>query len=570
MQSDRTPAGLAACRETPMHQSDAVRRGRGAFALRHWAEAYAHLSAADRVAPLGVNDLDRLAVAAYLTGHDEVCAEAWVRAHQECLRAGDVPRAARFAFWIVLDLILKGEFARAGGWHARTRHLLDEAGDDCAECGLLLVMSSRLAMQEGRIDASNETARRALAIAERFDDPELRVFSLLAFAQACAATGNPADAAPLFDEVMVAVTLGEASPLALGVAYCAVIGACHQMFDLARAREWTAALTHWCATEPDLVPFRGICLVHRVEVIRLSGAWTQAIAEADRACAWMLLTADRLASQELIPPGFTYPIGAAFYELAEAQRLRGDLAEAEESYRKASRFGRAPDPGLALLRLAQGRPRAAETAIRRLAEQRQSARARAATLAACVEIALAVHDVPWAREAAGELASLASELGAPYLRAVAAQALGEVLLAEDDARAAFAPLREAWTTWQELEAPYHAARVRVQLALACRALGDDDAAALELDSARRVFARLEAAPDLARVEALARRREGTLTPREVEVISLVARGETNRAIARRLAISERTVDRHVSNILMKLALPSRSAATGYAYEHGLV
>ena len=553
-----------------MHQTDALRRGRGAFALRHWTEAYAHLSAADRAVPLGVNDVERLAVAAFLTGRDEVSAELWVRAHQECLRARDVPCAARFAFWIVLDLILKGELARAQGWLARARHLLDESGDDCPECGLLLVLSARFAIHDGRIDDSTEDARRALAVAERFDDPELRVFSLLAVAQVRAAAGNPADAAPLFDEVMVAVTIGEASPIALGVVYCALIGACFQMFDVARAREWTAALTHWCAGEPDLVPFRGLCLVHRVEVLRISGAWTQAIAEADRACAWMLLTADRLASQALIPPAFTYPIGAAFYQLAEAQRLRGDMAEAEESYRKASRFGASPDPGLALLRLAQGRPRAAETAIRRLVEQRQSTRTRTATLVACVEIALAVRDVAWAREAAGELAQLASSSGAPYLRAVAAQALGEVLLAEGAARAAFAPLREAWTTWQELEAPYDAARVRVQLGLACRALGDDDAAALELDSARRVFERLDARPDLARVDALARRREGALTPREVEVIGLVARGESNRAIARRLAISERTVDRHVSNILMKLALPSRSAATGYAYEHGLV
>ena len=553
-----------------MHHTDALRRGRGAFALRHWAEAYALLSAADRAAPIGVNDLERLAVAAYLTGHDEVYPDLWVRAHQECLRAHDAPRAARFAFWIVLDLVLKGEFARAGGWQARAGHLLDEAGDDCPECGLLLVMRSRLAMQEGRTDAAGENARRAVAISERFDDPELRLFSLLAFAQARAATGSPADAAPLFDEVMVAATIGEASPIALGVVYCAVIGACLQTFDVARAREWTAALTHWCANEPDIVPFRGLCLVHRVQVIRLSGAWTQAIAEADRACAWLLLTADRLASRELIPPTFTYPIGAAYYELAEAQRQRGDLPDAEESYRKASRFGTSPEPGFALLRLAQGRTRAAETAIRRLAEQRQSVRARTSTLAACVEIALAVHDVEWAREAAAELASLASKLGAPFLRAVAAQSLGGVLLAEGDARAAFAPLREAWTTWQELEAPYHAACVRVQLGRACRALGDDDAAALELDSARRVFTRLDARLDVARVDSLIRRRDGTLTPREVEVIGLVARGETNRAIARSLSISERTVDRHVSNILMKLALPSRSAATGYAYEHGLV
>jgi len=553
-----------------MTASDTLRKGRGAYALRRWAEAYAQLSAADLAAPLGVDDLERLAAAAFLTGRDEVYAELWVRAHQECVRAHDVVRAARFGFWIVLDLFLKGELARAGGWLARARHLLDEARADCPECGLLLVLDARLALQQGQGAAAAASARKAVAFADRFDDPELRVFALLIDAQVRAEVGNASEAGALFDEAMVAVTIGEASPIAVGVVYCAVISTCRQLFDVRRAREWTAALTQWCAREPELVPFRGQCLVHRVEVIRLSGAWADAITEAERACVWMTHASGRLSPQEQAPAPFTFPIGAAFYELAESQRLRGDLGDAEESYRQASLYGVSPEPGLALLRLAQGKPKAAESAILRQLEQRQSTRARAGTLAACVEIALAVHDVPRARAATEELVTIAARLGATFLHALAAQATGEVLLADGDARGSLAPLREAWAMWQELDAPYHAARVRVQLGLACRALGDDDAAALELDSARRVFERLEARPDVARVEALVRRDARGLTPREVEVIGLVARGESNRAIARELAISQRTVDRHVSNILMKLDLPSRSAATGYAYEHGLI
>jgi ATP/maltotriose-dependent transcriptional regulator MalT len=569
-ESDRMRATLVDCEEPRMNASDEVRKGRGAYALRRWAEAYAHFSAADLVAPLGIDDLERLAAAAFLTGHDEIYHELWVRAHQQCLQMRNVERAARFAFWIVLDLFLKGDFARAGGWLGRARHLLDVAHRDCPECGLLLVLSARLALQQGQADVASESAARASAIADHFDDPELRVFSLLIDAQVRAEVGDATQAGPRFDEAMVAVTLGEASPIATGVVYCAVIATCRRLFDVRRAREWTAALAHWCAREPDVVPFRGQCLVHRAEVIRLSGAWTEAIAEAERACAWLTRRAERLSAQDQALSPFAYPIGAAFYELAETQRLRGDLADAEESYRQASLRGVSPESGLALIRLAQGKPKAAEAAIHRLLEQPQNTRARAATLAACVEIALSVHDVARARVATEELVTIAARLGAPFLHALAAQATGEVRLADGDARGSFPPLREAWAMWQELDAPYHAARVRVQLGLACRALGDDAAAALELESARRVFERLEARPDLARVDALARRGARGLTPREVEVIGLVARGESNRAIARELAISERTVDRHVSNILTKLALPSRSAATGYAYEHGLV
>jgi ATP/maltotriose-dependent transcriptional regulator MalT len=543
-----------------MDVSDALRAGRAAFARREWSEAHSLLSDADEATPLGPDDLERLAASAFLIGREDAYAELWVRGHQECLRAGDVSRAARFAFWIALDLLVAGELARGGGWLARAQRLLDEADRDCPERGLLAVLAARIAMREGRPEEAHEAAQRSLGVAHRFDDPDLRVFAPLIVAQVRAAMGQAAEAAALFDEVMVAVTVGEASPIAVGVVYCAVINGCHQLFDVARAREWTAALSGWCSRQPDLVQFRGECLVHRVEVMRLSGAWTQALGEAEHACAWLTRTGERSAQL----------LGAAFYELAEARRVRGDLEGAEESYRQSSQYGRSPEPGLALLRLAQGRPRAAETAIRRLLEQTQSRRARVDTLAACVEIALAVHDVPAARAAAEELATLATVTRAPFLRALAAHSMGEVLLADQDARGALPVLREAWMTWQELDAPYHAARVRVQLGLACRALSDEDAATLELDSARRVFERMGARADVARVHALTRGGAPALTRREVQVIALVARGKTNRAIARELAISERTVDRHVSNILMKLSLPSRSAATGYAYEHGLV
>jgi len=293
-----------------------------------------------------------------------------------------------------------------------------------------------------------------------------------------------------------------------------------------------------------------------------AGAWPEALEEARRAAARFLEPAGHPAA------------GAAAYQEAELHRLRGGLAEAEDAYRRASRWGREPQPGLALLRLAQGEGAAARAAIRRALDEAGDRPDRARLLPAFVEIALAAGDLPAARGAAGELAEAAGELDAPLLRATAAAADGEVLLAEGDPRAALAALRAAWAGWQELEAPYEAARARVGIGLACRALGDRDSAAMELDAARWAFQRLGAAPDLARLEALAgdgpAAPPGGLTAREVEVLRLVATGRTNRAIANELVLSERTVERHVSNILTKLGVPSRAAATAWAYEHRLV
>ena len=388
--------------------------------------------------------------------------------------------------------------------------------------------------------------------------------------------GQPGEATALLDEIMVAVLVGDASPIAIGVVYCAVIDACQYIFDFARAREWTAALTRWCSGQPELVPFRGKCLVHRAKIMRFGGAWAEALNEAEHACTWLGESIDRLGegTEETGLPTFHYPVGAAWYEIAEIHRGRGDFARAEAAYEQASLHGQSAQPGLALLRFAQGRRKIAEGMIRRLLGERQNQPLRAQVLAAAVEIMTGVHDLGAARGAAQELATLAGAGSPAFLRALSGQAMGSVLLAEGDAPAGVSALRAAWTAWQEIEAPYEAARVRVLLGLAYRMLGDAGTAELEFEAARRVFQRLGAEPDIARLSALEGSTTGSgarnLTRRELQVIGLVATGRSNRAIAQELAISERTVDRHVSNILLKLELPSRSAATAYAYEHGLV
>jgi DNA-binding CsgD family transcriptional regulator/tetratricopeptide (TPR) repeat protein len=509
------------------------------------------------------------ATAAYLTGRDDVGDDLSARACRECA-VGDPARAARHASRLGILLLLRGEVARSGGWLGRARRLLDVRGGDCAERGYLLVPAALQHLVDGDPAAAEAASAEAAAIGERFGDPDLLALGWLGVGQALVAAGRIAPALALLDEVMVAVTSGEVSPIFAGIVYCAVIETCQEAFDLRRAQEWTVALTRWCDAQPDLVPYRGQCLVHRSEIMLVHGAWPDALDEARRAC-------DELAGRPAA--------GAALYQLAEVHRLRGEFVRAEEAYQRAGRWVPEPQPGLALLRLAQGQVDAAAAMLRRAlggpsagvaphgpagAEPASPAAVRSRLLAAHVEVMIATGDVAAARAGADELSALADRVGAPLLQAMAGHASGAAGVAEHDPGAAVV-LRRAWRAWQDLDAPYQAARVRVLMGLACRQQRDRDSADMEFDAARMVFEQLGAVPDVNRVRALSRAAgAGPLTAREVQVLRLVATGMTNRAVAAELFLSEKTVARHMSNIFTKVGVTSRAAATAYAYEHELV
>jgi DNA-binding CsgD family transcriptional regulator len=545
-----------------MAATDALESGRALFRRQAWGDAYARLLEADQSSPLPLDDLEALAQAAYLTGRDEACITHCTRAHQAWLDAGDVARAVRCAFWIGFAHMVRGEPARAGGWLVRIQRLLDDADLDCAERGYPLVPFGLNHLDEGNFAAAYETFSEAEQIGRRFDDRDLKLLGRLGRGQSLIFLGKSGAGLALLDDVMVSVVAGEISPVLVGLIYCAVIETCHDTLELRRAQEWTEALSRMCEAQPDLVPYRGQCLVHRAEIMQLHGAWAEAMIEARRA--------GELLSH---PPG-QMAVGSAYYQQAELHRLRGDFSNAEDAYREASQWGHTPHPGLALLRLAQGKLPAAEGAIRRATTEVSSPVPRARLLAAAVEIMLAVGDLQAARDAADELRAIAGTIDVPLLHATAAYAMGTVLLAKGDAAGAIDAARRAWTIWSELDVPYDAARARVLIGRACRELSDDDTATLELDAARRTFGRIGASPELARVEQLGwqpgPKPVGGLSPRELEVLRLIAAGHSNRAIADALFLSEKTIARHASNIFVKLNVSSRAAATAYAFEHGLV
>jgi DNA-binding CsgD family transcriptional regulator len=526
-----------------------------------WGEAFQAFSAVDRERSLGADDLERLAMAAYLVGEDDRYLETLERACKAYRHAGDRRRAARCAFWLGFRLLMRGELGRANGWFARAHRVLEGDARECAERGYLLLPVVEQRLDAGDHERAYAMASRAVDIGDRCGDQDLVACARHQQGRIRLQQGRVADGLALLDETMVAVIAGELSPLVMGLMYCSVIAACQQVYALDRTSEWTAALSRWCEGQPDMVAFVGSCGVHRAEIMQWRGTWPEAIEEARRAC-----TRSRGLNQNAA--------AAALYEQGDVHRLRGEVVAAEDAYRAASRLGLEPQPGLALLRLEQGRSAAAVTAIRRVASSTADPLRRMRLLPAYVEIALAAGDVDDASRACDELESIARRFDTGVSDAIAAQTRGAVDVADGRAQAALEPLRRAFGVWQRIGAPHAAARVRTLIGLACRELGDEDGAELELAAARVTFERLGAAPDLARVDALMRAsrsaREHGLTSRELQVLRLVAGGETNRTIAGKLGLSARTVDRHVSNVFVKLDVSSRAAATAFACRHKLV
>lgn len=539
----------------------ATGRGRAAAASSDWDEAFTAFCAADQLERLDAEDLQDWATAAFLLGHVDASLDALARAHRLHLDHGDVRSAVRCGFWAAFQLLSRGDMAQAAGWLARCTRVAAELPAESAERGyLLLPKAFRLAAVEERWAEAYSVAAQVVDIGRREDEADLLALALTLAGRSLMGTGRADDGMALLDEAMLAVVCGELSPMVSGTVYCSLIEACEEIAEWTRAMEWTEALSTWCDRQRGMVSFTGQCLTHRAHVLRLRGR-LEAAAEAAQ-LAW-----DRFAgaADERLS-------GGALYQVGEVHRIRGDLRRAEKAYRRAGEQGHDPEPGLALIRLAQGRVEAAAATLRRAEVESRRPIDRIRLLPAYVEVMLAAGDVPAASRAAAELGRLASTYRTVALRADADCAQGAVDLASGDVEAALSRLRRATEGWRALGIPYEAARARLLIAVACRALGDDDTAALEREAARRTLTELGApVGDADPAAQSATGRAGhRLTTREMEVLRLVATGMTNPAIADELHVAVKTIDRHVAHILTKLGVPTRTAATAYAYEHGLL
>jgi len=535
-----------------------LQRAREAFDRRDWVAAYEGLSASGSDALLAADFAD-LATAAFLVGRHNDCIQALQRAHQAHLDAGDEQPAVRSAFWLAMTLMDRGEHAVASGWIARAERLLESFEEDTVEHGYVLFFRMLGHILGGDAVTGLDEAATLTSYGRRFGDADLLAAGLMAQGRCLLYLGRVPEGVRLLDEAMVGVSTGEVSPIFSGHTYCSLIEACQEISDFGRVAQWTTALTTWCGAQVGLVPFTGQCAVHRGQVMRVRGAFAQAIAELDGAAA-RYVEADTPAAA-----------GLAFAEKGDLLRIRGEYDAAEAAFQQAIGLGHDPQPAHALLSLARGRTDAASAAVRRVLGEPRDPIHRSQLLPGAIEVLLAGDDLATARPLVAELVAVGDGFESGSLRAMAGYAVGALALADDRPDEALAVSRAALQGWRELGWPFETARTQVLVGRALRSLGDEESAAAELAAAARALAALGARPAAQEADRLLApgHLPGGLTAREAEVLRLVAAGRSNPEISTALFLSEKTVARHLSNIFTKLDVRSRTAAAAYAYEHGI-
>jgi ATP/maltotriose-dependent transcriptional regulator MalT len=532
-------------------------RARDALTAHNWALAFDILSEARETSNLAAEDFDALAEAAWWMGRLDVCIEALERAYQEFVGSGRTDRAVMAAIYLSYHHANKGDFAIGDGWRARATRLAQEIPGSPA-AAYLATAECGIAYNSGDLEACLVKAKAVAKAGEDHGDPTLVAWGLHWQGLALIKQGHLDQGWALLDEAMLGVSSGQMQPLWAGFLLCGMVLICEQLGDPRRGWQWIEVAERWLHDLPSASVYPGICRMYKARLIQERGDWAEAENEARRVC-------DDLTNLHIASAA------RAHYEIGEINRLRGDLDPAEEFFKKAHRMGFDPQPGLASLRLEQGRVDAATMQIVRALDEAPDRLERARLLPHHVEIAIAAGDLEAAASGVKELQAIADDYQTPRLTASALSAQGALLLARSEPSAALTALRSATRLWSDIDCPYQVALDRVRIADAYRALGDDDGSIMELEAANEAFQRLGASRDVSRTAELLK---GTthlagLSDREVEVLRLVAAGKSNKQIAADLFISERTVARHMSNIFVKLHVSSRAGAAAFALKNDL-
>ncbi|QDZ01338.1 helix-turn-helix transcriptional regulator [Nitratireductor mangrovi] len=540
---------------------EAIQAARAAYGRGAWADAAEFYLKADAESELRTDDLEALVWAAAISARDRVMIEGLERLYARHAAGGNHVECARTAFWCGLRNMMTGEVGLGSGWLQRAARHAEQTAPDCVQRGYLLLPGVYMHRGKGDYETAIDMADRAIAIGESGGDPDLIAMAGSLKGGMLFRLGRIDEGYVPIDEAMLLASSQRLSPVVCGVVYCEIVASCCRVLEMVRAREWTAILSDWCRRNPQAKAFNGVCQVHRAEVLQLEGNWAEAFAEAERAGDGLTGTTEHTA------------MANAAYRRGEILRLRGAYDRSDAEYRLAGEIGVDPQPGLALLRLAQGRREDAVAGIRRALEAAGDLPRKAALLPAGIEIFIACGDLDEAARLCGEMSEIAERFGTEILARVADQGHATLALARGRFGDALPALTRARRYWSEFGAPYLVARLRADIAHACAQLGDAESAEREFDAAGKIFEELGAEPDLARILELRTASKAAadgLTARERQVLALVAEGGTNRAIADELDLSPKTVNRHIENIFGKLGVSSRAAAVAKGLQSGSI